>query len=159
MKTFEFFSYDRDLFPMATSIENLVNNSGSAKEHLEKIEKMITAAEMKDFVFACIGYWSQAQNYDARNRYAVLASRRIIEKYPRLKKINYKEKNLREAYGFTSYAHRYLQNEFFKVAMLYLKKNATHGIAEWFESQEFVYNKTENALIPYKEYLETRYQS
>lgn len=157
MKTFEFFWYDEKSCPLAYKIENTINTCGSPKSHLEEIQKYLTIPDLWRFMLACILYWADAERWDDRNKYAVFASKQIVKHFPNLSKTTIPDETLKEAYGFTKSAHRYLQNEFFETIEEYLKQNDTMGIMNWFEGEEFVYNDTNDGLIPYKTYRMQKY--
>lgn len=154
MKTFQYYDY-YEKCPLAVAVENAVNDCGSLTKHLEKLNVIfVTPSIMESFFRACIAYWSETEYFDGRNRYAVLASRKIAEHFPEIKEgcEYYKENLLLNAYGFTMSAHRYLQNELFKVILEYYKEYAenTLPIYKWFDEMEFVYNGDYTELVPFR---------
>lgn len=152
-ETVKYLNYSKDNFPMAKRVEDEINNSGSISEQLATLIGWMSEEGMKLFLTGCILQWAQAEYFDERNRFAVFASRVIAGHFPQLKKTKLGDAVEKECYGFTHYAHRYLQNEFFKVGMKFLKNTGHMGIEQWYTSQEFVYNRAYNGLMPYSEYL------
>lgn len=158
MKTFTFY-YDSDSCPIARSIERAVNNCNSPTENLKAIRNlpdsdgniMLNDDNLRRFIIACILYWAQTERYDGRNIYAVLHAREIAKHFTLLSKIEIPDDILKEAYGFTCCAHRYLQNEFFKVILKYMETDIPE-ITDWLDKQNFVYNDKQDGLIPYEEY-------
>ncbi|MBQ8482810.1 MAG: hypothetical protein IJ504_00735 [Bacteroidales bacterium] len=154
LKKFNIVDYPKST-PIARQVENAMNNCRPASRNLEEL-KGLFGYEDRMFLFfaACIGYWSEAKSYDERNRWTVLSCREIMKKFPKFPgaTTHICEELQKEAFAFTMFGHRYLQNELFKVILLYLKESGHQGIHVWYESQEFVYDKYDEGLIPYAEY-------
>ena len=146
-------NYSSENFPTAKRVEDEVNNGKSMSEQLTTLIGLMSEEGMKLFLVGCILRWAEAEHFDQRNRFAVFASRVIVKKFPQLKKMKLGEEVEKECYGFTHYAHRYLQNELFKLGLIFLKNTGYMGIEQWFSSQQFVYNRAEDALVPYIEYV------
>lgn len=147
LRKFDFYNYDEKSFPVAVQIERAVNSSKT-----EQLKEILPKNKLEKFMLGCLIYWAATERYDLRNRYAVLASKVIIEHFPKLKHKRITNEILKESYGFTCCAHRYLQNEFFKLILKSIEQNDTLGIYSWFESQQFVLSKNEEKLIPYNQY-------
>lgn len=160
MKTFDIYYSDRKSCPLAHAAEDAVNTMGSPKQHIEAIKALPLTDNIFPFLAACILYWAEAQRWDERNRFAVLASRKLVAQFPVMEYIQLDDKTLKEAFAFTSYAHRYLQNELFKAILVFFEQDSDakcNEIVKWFNAQEFVYNERDDDLIPYEEYKRTRY--
>lgn len=149
MRNFNIYDYRRQC-PIAHSVESALNNYALPSENLEKLKGVLTQTIPSKFFGACLKYWSEAEYYDDRNRVAVLVSREIVKKFPNvpLLSINgFSEKTLSEAYGFTHFAHRYIQEQLFKVILEYLKQKNS-PIYQWYEQQQFVIDATNDMAIP-----------
>lgn len=158
METFHIDYSDDNTCQMAHAVEAAVNTCDSAEYHIKAIKRLFPEDEMQMFYVTCIRYWGEATEYDLRNRYAVLCSRRIMEQYPSLTETPTLGYILMEAFAFTRCAHRYLQNELFKDILHYWKETGFMGIAAWVEKQQFVINDSGDALIPYQQYIKQKYQ-
>lgn len=150
MKIFTIYDYPKSC-PLSKEVENTVNNCKSASKYLVEL-KDILGQRIQEFFIACILYWSETKYYDDRNKFAVLVSREIAKAFPKLKKIPKDEKLMREAYVFSTLAHRYLQNELFKVIILYLKEENLMNIHQWYEQASFVIDPITETAMPYEEY-------
>lgn len=137
---------------LANDIESAVNTSGCVKLQLANIEKLTDGKTLHDFMVACILYWSKTKMFDERNRRAVLSSRIIAKKYfaTEASTDDINEETMKQAYGFTQYAHRYLQGTFFNVILEYFRREGTLGIYEWYTEQDFVYDNRKDTLVPRK---------
>lgn len=152
MRTFSYYDY-RDFAPLAVKVEDSVNGY-SGTTALNKIKDILGEDKVLPFFLACIAYWGQTEYFDGRNRTAVFFSRAIVENFPSLAdESNYDEDTIKNAFGFTMSAHRYLQNELFRVIEKYLATES-HEISHWLDENDLVL--TDNKAIPYKEYLATR---
>ena len=153
MKEFNIHDYRREC-PEATFIENSLNNCSSSETHLETLRSNPKLKDcLEDFTTACLLYWAYTQYYDDRNRVAVLISRKIVEKFPKLSRKKISDDVLKQAYGFTMCGHRYLQQTFFNVIIQYLKSIPDDKIFYWYKQQEFVINKTLDEAVPYQTWL------
>lgn len=152
MKKINIYHYDSTdkRTELSRKIEENVNNCRSIQAQKEALKDKIGEDVLLLMSMACICYWSEAEHWDERNQYAVCSSKKIAEKFPSILTDDYSETILRNAYAFTIYAHRYLQNEFFKVALEMLKDTQFKGIYQWYTEQEFVFYHED--LIPYNEY-------
>lgn len=161
METKDYNIYDyQTQCPLARSVEDAVNTCSSPSSHLEKLEALFGYDDrMYCFFCACIQYWAKAKYYDDRNIFAVLVSKEIIKEFPNiphLKGTTLSEELQKEAYAFTLFAHRYLQNSLFKVIIdYYFKKTGYHGIYDWYFKQEFVIDRNMEKVVPWKEYQKT----
>lgn len=150
--------YDYNDCPLAKAVENAVNTCSSVeKQHLE-VGKILGYQERQtSFFIACIFNWAQAEHYDERNKATVLISRKIAEHFPQLKNLPFSPEICMEAFGFTIYAHRYLQSNLFKVILHDLQKTGEHGIYQWYDEQQFVIDDIMHEAIPYEEYKKKYY--
>ena len=139
--------------PMASVIEDKVNTTGGVTDMLDSILKETGTPAFSRFASCCLAYWSRVRYWDERNRYAVLASKKIIERFPDIASIQVPEYERLNAYGFVSYAHRYLQGTLYKVIMEFLGRYDDRGIPGWLEEQRFVYADDGQDLIPYDQYI------
>ena len=92
------------------------------------------------------------------NKYTVLISKELVNKFPKiphLKGIEICQELEKEAFAFTSFAHRYLQNELFKTILEYFKESGHDGLYEWFKQQEFVIDPILDKAVPWTEYKKT----
>lgn len=152
MKKIEIYDY-RQQCPLAVSVENAVNTCSSTEKHLHEIGGILGYQERQtSFFIACILYWAEAGYYDDRNKATVLISKKIAEHFPKLKKLSFCDEILKNAFGFTRFAHRYLQSSLFKVILHDLKNTGEHGIYQWYYEQEFVIDDIMDEAIPYAEY-------
>lgn len=152
MKKFEIYDYQK-VCPIAKAVENAVNTCSSAEKHLLEIGGILGYQERQtSFFIACILYWAEAEHYDERNKATILISRKIAEHFPKLKKLPFSDEILQNAFGFTRFAHRYLQSSLFKVILHDLKNTGEHGIYQWYYEQEFVIDDIMDEAIPYAEY-------
>lgn len=149
--------YEERNYPTAFLVERTVNSGMSLKEILQQLKETLQEDHLRKFMLGCLLWWAETERYDERNRFAVLASKVIVEKFPQLKEKALPDDVMQESHAFTSYAHRYLQNEFFKAIFADTKANDEMGIVQWFESQEFVYDDNAEKLVPYQEYKINRY--
>lgn len=157
LKTYNIWEYARQC-PMAKEIENAVNNCNKSSVNLEKIREILGDDEkVYKFFTACLRYWANTQYYDDRNSVAVLISREIIQKFAVLRNMSVADDLQKEAYGFTLCAHRYLQNEVFKIIIAFLQETGHEGVYEWYKACEFVIDKTQDKAIPYQEYKKTHF--
>lgn len=158
LKTYNIWDYVKSC-PLAKAIENAVNTCDRLSVQLDKIKGILGYDErVYQFFAACLGYWAKTDRYDDRNRTAVLISREIIKKFPKfpdLKGVEICEEIQKEAYGFSLFAHRYLQNELFKIIIIYLQETGREGVYDWYKACEFVIDKTEDRAVPYQEYKKT----
>lgn len=155
MKKFNIYDYPSSSL-LAKDIERAVNNSSSPEKNLSKIKEIFsTEDEFLKFSIACLLYWAETERYDERNIVAVLISREIVKRYPALNRIPFSDHTLKNAFAFTLFAHRYLQNEFFKVVLIHLKQTGYMGIHQWYTEAEFVIDRVAEAAIPYSEYKRT----
>lgn len=155
MKTFDIWNYSSNC-PLASRLERAVNTCGSTAEHLEAIISILTPKQKAKFFAACLRYWAETTCWDDRNKYAVLVSKRIVEEFSDTLLKTTDDEILKEAYGFTQCAHRYLQNEFFK-AIVKDCENSCPEITSWLNEKEFVYADDGKSVIPYKEYRMQKY--
>lgn len=141
--------------PIAVRIEDIINGSGSVESNISKILNSVfhgDGVQMNIFFRVCIGYWSETEYYDDRNKYAVFASRKLMEHSEAYREIVKQAEHcpdiMLNAFGFTMSAHRYLQNKLFKLI-------ETHFADEeefvWFRDSQFVYTD-EGEYIPWEEY-------
>lgn len=151
MKQFNIYDYPYNN-PLAKLVENTVNNGFSAKKDLATLKEIFEPARLHLFFLACILYWAETDRYDDRNKWAVFVSREIAKDFPQFKELEIPEELLREAFAFTMFAHRYLQNELFKVILEYFKQDDKEGIFHWFNDAEFVYDKTGTGVIRYSDF-------
>lgn len=153
MKSFEYWDYNSTC-PLAKKVEDAMNDCGSAKSHLAKMDSVFeNPMDMFKFMVACVGYWAETPYYDERNTYAVLHSRKIMAEFDGLKEMAETlddENILLNAFGFTHSAHRYLQNEFFKTILCRWEQN-NDSVHLWLQKMEFVYNDDRTDLVPYAE--------
>lgn len=150
MKEFNIYEYKKEC-PLASFIENTINNCSSDRKHLDTlIDSPMVKEVLDDFMTACLLYWSTTMYYDDRNRVAVLISRELVQKFPSMMKKKISDNTLKEAFGFTMCAHRYLQQVFFNVTLLHLKDQPNNTIYNWYERQEFVIDKTADKAVPYQ---------
>lgn len=157
MNNFEIYDY-RKQCPTASAVEDVVNNSNSHEKQLDAISGILGYKDrMMSFFIACILCWADARYYDERNRWTVLVCRRIAESFPKLKETPVCEEIRQEAYGFTTFAHRYLQSSLFKVILHCFKKTGDYGIHEWYEQQQLVIDNITEQAIPYEEYKKRRF--
>lgn len=158
MKTFNINDYPSQC-PLAKATEDAVNNCNTAIKNLEKIEAIFGYDDrIYSFFCACIQYWATARYYDERNKYTVLICKEIVNKFPKiphLKGVEICQELQKEAFAFTSFAHRYLQNELFKTILEYFKKSGHDGLYEWFKQQEFVIDPILDKAVPWTEYKKT----
>ena len=149
MKKFNIYDYQRQC-PIAKSVENELNCSGSPKVKLENTKECLKGLVPSKFFGACILYWSQTEYYDERNRVAVLVSKEIVKQFsntPFLCMSSIAEDTKREAFGFTHFAHRYIQNKLFNVILEDLKQK-DHAIYRWHQEQEFVIDPILEKAVP-----------
>ena len=139
--------YEEKNYPTAFLVERTVNSGMSLKEILQQLKETLQEDHLRKFMLGCLLWWAETDRYDERNRFAVLASKVIVEKFPQLKEKALPDDVMQESHAFTSYAHRYLQNEFFKAIFADTKANDEMGIAQWFESQEFVCQLPTNEFV------------
>lgn len=144
--------YYPDDCPRSHRIEDIVNRGGGEQTKIESCLLEMSHDEFLEFVFACLLCWSRAERFDDRNRIAVLASRRILERAPTIGLCIHNESILRDACHFTKEAHRECQNLLFRVALAFLKQEKVFGIVEWYESQNFVLASDKQSLIPRAEW-------
>lgn len=158
MERYEYISYDRKNFPEAVEIERMLNDCSSTEEHLKHLWEKFGESWIHKFALCCILYWAEHDNYDERNKFAVLISKKIAESFPKLSTTNFDKDIRMNAFAFTSYAHRYLQNELFKSILKHLEaqeeSNST-GIWPWYQKNEFVIYM--DSVIPYEEYKRIRF--
>lgn len=153
MKRYENISYDRKNFPEAVEIERMVNNCESADKHLKHLWEKFTESWINKFFKCCLLYWAEHTNYDERNKFAVLMSKKIREAFPKLANEKFDKDIEMNAFAFTSYAHRYLQNELFKCILKHLEHTEEDnytGIWTWYSKNEFVIYM--DTVMPYNEY-------
>lgn len=158
MKTFNIWEYHKDC-PLASSIEKEINSCDSAKRLYDKVKELYSGNvdEMRKFFIACLLYWSQTQYYDDRNRSAVLITREIIAEFKNLKSLQLPDSILKEAYGFTNHAHRYLQSVLFNIILEDLKETGYMSIHEWYKKQDFVIDRNIEKALPYEAWKRQRF--
>ena len=156
MKKYNIHLYNREC-PLAYAIENAVNNCNARKTHLENISAILGGEDrLSQFFTACLLYWAEAKHYDDRNRNAVLISREIVAKFTVLKKTTVCEELLKEAFAFTMFAHRHLQQTLFGVILYNFKQTGEHKLHQWYTEQEFVIDPAQDKATPYQEYRRSR---
>ena len=139
----------------AENVEKILNDCCSATTHLMHLNNEFPSKNfLKPFFYACILYWSESQYYDERNAHAVLESREIAKHCPELKKIHLNDDILKNAFFFTNYAHRYLQNQLFKTILKFLEQEGDNDIYSWYKSQEFIIYG--DRAIPYENWKKGR---
>lgn len=152
MKEFNYWEYRKDC-PLAAKVEDMMNDCGGPASHLNKVEGAFDSPmQMFKFMIACVAYWSEAEYFDGRNELAVLFSKKIMEKFTDLKDMaeELDDDLLLNAFGFTTSAHRYLQNEFFKT-ILYRWEQNNDSVYLWLQKMEFTYNEDKSDIVPYAE--------
>lgn len=150
MKHFSIWDYNK-VCEVATYVEDKMNCYCGNK--YEESAHWFEKDYRRQFVIACVSYWSESERWDDRNRYAVLLSKKIIERFPEFKAEaeTYGDECLMNADGFTCCAHRYLQNEFFRSVCLEWFNHFECKVNEYLEEMEFVYTQDGKDMIPYKE--------
>ena len=155
MKTIKYDIHDyRSQCPLAVTVENALNNCAPYVSNLERLESIFGYEDrLHCFLCACLHCWAAATQYDDRNRTVVLISREIIKHFPDIPKIEgveICEELKKEAFGFTSHAHRYIQTILFRVLLKYFQKTGHYGLFDWYEDQEFLIDTEKDMAIPYR---------
>lgn len=154
MKQFHIFNFPQGC-ELADKAERLVNTTDSDRQRLLSLREMASDTEIRSFFIACLCYWAEAEHFDERNRAAILFSRKVVEHFPELKvqAEAFNEDILRNAFAFTSNAHRYLQQNLFRCVMLYFKQDPDLSrISLWLDSNHFVLNYDQSDLIPFRDW-------
>lgn len=158
MKSFNIWTYTKDC-PQAHAAENAINNCGRNSANLESLLQLFNNDQtaLTRFFVACLLYWSETEHYDDRNRSAILLAREITAHFKSLGSMQIPEKEMKEAYGFTHFAHRYLQSVMFNIIILHLKNSGYKDIYKWYDEQAFVIDRNLEKAIPYKDWRANAY--
>lgn len=159
MKKFTYNDYYTEC-PIAAAVGNAINTCGSNEGHLAKILNDVFKGDesaMYLFFFLCIGYWSEVEYYDDRNKYAVLSSRKLMAHSKELRELvnagtNSSTDVALNAFGFTMSEHRYLQNQLFHIIENVFQSDDDFV---WFKEQQFVYDEVLRDFVPWEDYKKT----
>lgn len=153
---------------MAKRFDDAVNGGNTSIPTLEDIASEY-GVSLSDLFKMCIASWAQNskcenpyRHKDARNAYAVVLSGKIMSDYIGDNNPSIREGSdfiRRAAYYLTNQMHRYLQNEWFKVALQYFKhygddvENEWGDLDAWLTEKRFVWaDDSLNDMVEYKVY-------